>query len=284
MDVTVKEDNTDKIERYYETARAAIDGGDYEEALDCYSWLRKECPNDWEALFFSLYCKVAQCRIMDIVASANLLKDNYDNIFKLINNISDSDEKVRAAKLVCEYSTNILDCLFSSAKSHFNECFSANANNTKLTQDTTARYSNVCWALFQCGASLYFNVINNDARKHMLTPIKKALELYDCNKAVSPCVTLKLDYIDSVIELAGKVDPEFMKNRLEKDLKSQKSVLIAAIIMLIAGPALTVWGVFVSFISFQFMFGIALTLMGLGFTAGASSNIKKIKAKIENAK
>ncbi len=52
---TVKVDNSDNIEKFYQLARRARENCDYEEAEKYYSLVVEGRPNDWEAAFYKLY-------------------------------------------------------------------------------------------------------------------------------------------------------------------------------------------------------------------------------------
>ncbi len=82
--VEVKIDNSAKIQNLYQLARRAYQDKNYEEAAKYYSQITVDVPNDWEAYFFSVFCKQSTCKVADIPLAASTIANCLDSTAELI--------------------------------------------------------------------------------------------------------------------------------------------------------------------------------------------------------
>ena len=90
--VEVKIDNSAKIQNLYQLARRAYQDKNYEEAAKYYSQITVDVPNDWEAYFFSVFCKQSTCKVAEIPLAASTIANCLDSTAELIENSTDMDK------------------------------------------------------------------------------------------------------------------------------------------------------------------------------------------------
>lgn len=118
---TVQIDNSKEINNLYALARRAIDNGDYEKGERYYEQILLNNPDDWEAYFYSLYCKAMCCKIAEIQTMLQLLNESLGTIFDLIYEIDNEKLRYAATK---EMSINLLSLdsmLYNAEVSHYNK-------------------------------------------------------------------------------------------------------------------------------------------------------------------
>jgi len=76
MMVTI--DTSAKLENALKNARRAMENKDYEKARECYNIVQMEDPENWEANFYSAYCKKSLNRssIKNVLKDVKKLEDN----------------------------------------------------------------------------------------------------------------------------------------------------------------------------------------------------------------
>lgn len=68
---TVKVDNSDSLENYRKLARRARESGNSENAAKYYEMVAVQDPSDWEAAFYSVFCRAADTNLANLVGAAN---------------------------------------------------------------------------------------------------------------------------------------------------------------------------------------------------------------------
>ncbi len=63
---TVKLDTSEELDNLYQIARRARDNNDTASAAKYYEMIQQKAPHDWEAYFFSVYCKAMTSRVIDV--------------------------------------------------------------------------------------------------------------------------------------------------------------------------------------------------------------------------
>lgn len=89
---TVKVDTKKQLDNLYQVARRAVDDCNNESMQKYYEMILVEDPNSWEAQFFSVYARVAQCKIGEIENACVILSNCFINVVKLLNCSDLSDE------------------------------------------------------------------------------------------------------------------------------------------------------------------------------------------------
>ena len=94
VEVTI--DNSEKIKNLYQLARRAYSDKNYEDAANYYSQITVAVPNDWEAYYFSVFCKQMTCTIANIPLAATSISNCLETTSVLVlndkNRITDKDE------------------------------------------------------------------------------------------------------------------------------------------------------------------------------------------------
>ena len=119
----VAADNSQKIENLRKLAKRAQDEDNSEMAAKYFEQLLMECPDDWEASFYSTYYAAHNIKIAQIGSAANKVANIIGPTFKLIkqscNQVEGTTAYIRVATKVISFSTmlfnNITPNLGSSA-------------------------------------------------------------------------------------------------------------------------------------------------------------------------
>ena len=93
---TVKVDNSAELENLRVLARRAKDTNNTKEAEEYYYKILAKVPNDWEAVFFSLYYKSLNIKIAEIADTSDIIKDSLKTIFASVSIIENVEEKKAA--------------------------------------------------------------------------------------------------------------------------------------------------------------------------------------------
>ena len=94
---TVKIDTSEELKNLYEIARRAKSDNNSESAQKYYDMILVKDPNSWEAQFYSVYYRCAQCKVGQIENASITLANCIGNVIGLIkNNISNRGDQVSA--------------------------------------------------------------------------------------------------------------------------------------------------------------------------------------------
>jgi len=94
---TVKIDNSDELDSLYILARRAKEEGNIENAQKYYDMIILKNPNSWEAQFYSIYYKCAQCTTDQVENASLSLANCLENVMKMIKeNIDDENMQLDA--------------------------------------------------------------------------------------------------------------------------------------------------------------------------------------------
>ena len=122
---SIKVDNTDKLENYFQLARRAAKDGNSVDAAKYYDLIRQENPENWEAQFYAVYYNLMQAKVGDIQQASSLLINTVSSVFSLIaNTVNDENSKLEAAAAVKDVANDSLNLyrMFAAAdKSHFEQ-------------------------------------------------------------------------------------------------------------------------------------------------------------------
>ena len=128
---TVKVDNSKELENLRVLARRARDSKNAKEAEKYYSQILTIVPNDWEAVFYTLYYQSLNIKIGEIGRAATTLKSSLVSLFKSVALIDNEHEKKLA---LLEVVSKIVDlCMnyrYNSLK-HFKESFERMINTNE---------------------------------------------------------------------------------------------------------------------------------------------------------
>lgn len=94
-------DRSKEIENHLVIARRSFDNGQYGLAAQQYIDVLKNDPNNAEATFFSVLSEAIDCRVFEIINSANTLANSLGGCLKLVNQIDDiAIKSARVAQMV----------------------------------------------------------------------------------------------------------------------------------------------------------------------------------------
>ncbi len=96
----VKIDSREKIENLHILAERALQEENYEKAANFYDEILRYSPNDYEAVFFSVYCAERECSLDDVFSSGQKILRAFTTAIDLLKNKEDFDAE--SFSLACE--------------------------------------------------------------------------------------------------------------------------------------------------------------------------------------
>lgn len=119
---TVKVDNSEKVEKLLKAAQMARKNNDSETAQKNYNLVLAEDPEQWEAVFFSIYYKAEKTNILNMASAMASVENCLKNIFQLIKlNVADENEQVEAVKTLFVYILKLGALMETVARKQFAE-------------------------------------------------------------------------------------------------------------------------------------------------------------------
>lgn len=106
---TVKVDDSKELENLYQLARRAKDQGKYTDAREYYSKILLKNPNDWEAVFYSEFCKMAAINSVDRSDSIGEMIKILPTIFNLLSAYEKDSENYR--KYAITINNDLVSCV-----------------------------------------------------------------------------------------------------------------------------------------------------------------------------
>lgn len=137
---TVKIDNSDRLTNLYQAARNAREFHNYAQAKTYYTEILSLEPNSWEAAFYSVYCVVADCKIIQIESAAAALRNAAINTCKIID--LSVENKTEAKLEVAKSSIALATVLHDGALSHFNSSLNNHPKSYNLYSGWLKEYEN----------------------------------------------------------------------------------------------------------------------------------------------
>jgi len=234
VEVTVKQDNSQKSENLLSAARKAREAHNWKSAEVYYQDLFAEDPDNWEAAYFSVYAVSMQCKIANIASACNDVYNMLSVALPLVKKAPD-DEWDLAVRTISEYTIDIANTMYMSASNHYLEIDSSIAYKYK-GELQTRQYSAMKLVLF-CGELIDSLFGDTDAGKYSVNPIIEGLHFKMHNITVT--LTLPESYEEKCLNIIGKYEPEKATElretiKFEKE-KKVKSNLTGGLIFAILG-------------------------------------------------
>ncbi len=169
---TVKIDTSEELKNLYEIARRAKSDNNAESAQKYYDMILMKDPNSWEAQFYSVYYRCAQCKVGQIENASITLANCIGNVIGLIkNNISNRGDQVSAVANVCSacisIATPFINGIWSlyQPNGYYNNpaYFQAKVNKVLLIFSTLSRE-----------VEKYFGQEDDQLSKELVETVKKA--------------------------------------------------------------------------------------------------------------
>ncbi len=137
---TVKVDVSDELSNLYQIARRARNDNIGENAARYYDMILVKDPTSWEAYFYSIYYKAANCKIAEITSAAESVSNCIPSVFSMIKeNLPDEEQRKRALGEVCDRAFQISKVFESAADNYYNSIDASIREQYRLEQlDRTA--------------------------------------------------------------------------------------------------------------------------------------------------
>lgn len=126
--VSVKVDNSEKMEKIYTLARRARDEGNNANAAKYYQEIVEENPNDWEAAFYSVYCAEQGCTLNHLVTAISRVSSAAQTALELIveQNPEPSEERTNMLYEIGDNTLKFARLLRTFAHEHYSKYINVN--------------------------------------------------------------------------------------------------------------------------------------------------------------
>ncbi|MBQ6702509.1 MAG: TFIIB-type zinc finger domain-containing protein [Clostridia bacterium] len=231
VEVTVKQDNSGKIETLLSAAQKARESQNWKSAEVYYQDLFAEDPDNWEAAYFSVYAVSMQCKIANIASACANLTNVLLTTFKLIAENVPDDQKAEAVSTVAAYTSSISDVMFESALSHHMEIDAS--IKSKYNGELKSRLDNAMILALTCGEAIDAVFGDTEIGKYAVKPILKGLGFNGRQSFVVCCPTH--DYEEKMISIVEKFDSSSAEQLKAKKASREMFVLKSGIVLAIIG-------------------------------------------------
>lgn len=269
-------------------AKKARESGDAKNAKRYYDQILTIEPDQWEAVFYSVYFEASECKIINISSAANSVANCIYSVFTSIKNNLDESEYRGAIKTIVS-SANTLALAFSkSAVLHYTE-FSTAPSASRECLDRIRSASNI-YAEIENGYKMVFPGMNQellDFQKLFLRFLEAHSKWFLSND------------ISRLVKEIGEADPSFTRQlELLGEIESVKKNIEAIVVdeskagstctvwvLLILGFFALVFGITWAVLSgeiFAIIPGIVILILGLILKSATKKQIKQnIKKRAE---
>ena len=212
---TVKVDNSDAIEKYFELARQSRHDNNSSDAAKYYSLIKESNPTNWEAYFYSTYYHAMDCRIGEISSAIASISNIADNTLKYVKkNIEDTSEQIKVWKEVVIHVQLACNSMFEVAKNHYcehNEASSAWSSFCNMKNSIE-----MCLLAYYGQSDTFF--VNNVDKKFSNLLLKDIVQIniQQYNLHPSP----DKDMYDSTLNMVNTFADEIKKNEPEYEAPS----------------------------------------------------------------
>ena len=112
------ESNAEKAAKLLELAHRAKAGGDTKTAKHYYEQIRLLAPDNWEAIFYTVYYEALECKIMNIASAARSVANCLYGTFRAIADLKNDLAITKAIDEVVSASLKAANMFLISASSH----------------------------------------------------------------------------------------------------------------------------------------------------------------------
>lgn len=209
-------DNSSKIENYYQLARQAKKNNNSEDAAKYYDLIRQECPNDWEANFFSVYYATMECKIGEIPNASYTLRSSIRSVIDQVKeNLSSESDQVKALDEIVEKCQSISLMLYVGVWKQYQPNGYYN-NPNYFAQKTVS----VLGILTTLGDSIEQVFGDTDPFAHIVTNVRKCDIVTRVDQLKKQKATTFDQITSSLIEKVKAADPSFEAPVLAAPAKS----------------------------------------------------------------
>lgn len=156
-------DNTEKLKNLHILAERALSSGDNTKAIEYFNEILVECPNDWKAVFYSVFLKKNTVAPIsdDYNVFYNQVTSTVKSVFGIIADLPENEQK-DCYSVICneinDYGTTALKFALNSENESVESLRKLPASNIKiLTKKVAEGYTFAALILLNCVATLDFN-------------------------------------------------------------------------------------------------------------------------------
>lgn len=206
-------DNTEKLKNLHILAERALNSGDNTKAREHYDEILLESPNDWKAVFYSVFLKKDETAPMadDYGKFFNQVTDTMKSVFNLIKNLPESEQKKCCsliAKEVNDYASAVLNYAVNSEEKAVEGLGRLRYSDVRiLTKKMAEGYLFAALIASYCAVDIH-NIISKEEKELITTLLFTGLRLTNCSSrwydmgehddhAFSSMVTL-LEFLENV--------------------------------------------------------------------------------------
>lgn len=115
----VKVDDSEELEKLYQVARRAKESNNSENAAKYYDMILMKDPNSWEANFYTVYYKSANCKIAEIQSAIGNVENCIEDTFNLIKeHVEEPEQRIKAVDEVLKRTNTLANLMESSYNRH----------------------------------------------------------------------------------------------------------------------------------------------------------------------
>lgn len=120
------------IDNLFILARRALNNNDNETAAKYYEQILVDDPSNYEAVFYTDYCKAASCVIRDIGPAAQRVKNAFATAFDLVQNDRSISDKNAVLYNLCDTANDLLFTLSNVAYNHYKQYSTADGAHSEF--------------------------------------------------------------------------------------------------------------------------------------------------------
>jgi len=261
VEVSVKEDNSQKKVNYLEAARKAREMANWQAAAKHYDELLAEDPENWEAMFFSAYCANCTCKIAEIANACARVKNAAEITLRQIKQSVPAAEQKAAVQTVVTAATSFGKSMFEAALKHHMSIDPSVMS--RFNHELKTRLINASYIMVGCACEIMNNFGNNEAIATLVQlPAKEAIALQRRQSFVS--ITFDLKVSEQLLAWIGTYDPAYVENYKKKQ---NSSMLTGNIFLLVVGLVFLFFGLRAAGGSFGRMFCLPMAIFCLAWAA-----------------
>ncbi len=232
--VNVKVDKTEDTEKCIELARKAWLSKDYVNAERYYRTVLENNPNSWEACFYSVLSRASMCKVKDIASSCVLVKNNHENVYKLIKANLTGAEEERAVRAVSSDVIVFARTMHNAACNYFNGIGSSIKDQSR--SEVGQMISEAVRVMYTDGTMIRLYYKDTPLEKLCVDGFRWAIKY---NNLLASIAYIPFD-MDVLMPIFEKYDPEYaatLKNSegsgLSMETASKAIWIIAAIVAVV---------------------------------------------------
>jgi len=217
---TVKVDAEADIDNWYKIARRSIESSDTQKAEQYYDMILGKRPDDWEASFYSVYCKALNTTYANTRNSVLNLSNSLKAVFDLIMLIEDEAERKNAVTEVCFRNIDLCRIIESSMYQFYRD--NSDSNDARLLSANGIGAAAGLVGVTE--VEMRFSVGNGDEsysedqdyKNLAIALLKQGVETWKAIKKIPTIdTTMAAEKANLLQDQIQKLDPEFKKEEIK---------------------------------------------------------------------